>query len=220
MDPARNAEVAMKRTAGWTATITLAMGMIGLAQQPESKPVIAVCLTFSEGLAIDAPLKGAILSEVRRVWEPLGVLVGEKVADTSCDRPILIKSDREATREDGGGETAIAWVTFVAGRARQLVFVRMGRARMLVDAFSPAGSGMRPPGLTDQLLAKLLGRSLAHELGHVLLNSLAHERSGLMRARYGAHDVLRDLPSGYTLNADQRQRLLALARLDAQMAAK
>jgi hypothetical protein len=49
---------------------------------------------------------------------------------------------------------------------------------MLIDAFSP---GIRPRGLTDLLLAKLLGRTLAHELGHVLLNSLAHERSGLMR---------------------------------------
>ena len=168
----------MKRTAGWTAAITLAMGMTGLAQQPESKPLVTVCLTLSEGLAIDAPLKGAILSEVRRVWEPLGVLVDERVDDTPCDRPILVKSDREATREDGGGETAIAWVTFVAGRARQLVFVRMGRARMLIDAFSPARSGIRPPGLTYQLLAKLLGRSLAHELGHILLNSLGHERRG------------------------------------------
>jgi hypothetical protein len=220
MDPSRNAEVVMKRTAGWTAAITLAMGMTGLAQPPEPKPFITVCLTLSEGLAIGMPLKGAIVSEVRRVWEPLGVLVGERVDDTPCDRPILIKSDREATPADGGGETAIAWVSFIAGRARQLVFVRMGRARMLIDAFSPASSGMRPPGLTDQLLAKLLGRSLAHELGHVLLNSLAHERSGLMRARYGAHDVLRDLPTAYTLNADQSQRLLALNGLDAQMRPK
>ena len=210
MDPSRNAEVIMKRTAGWTAAITLAMGMTGLAQQPELEPALTVCLTVSDGLAMDASLKAAVLSEVNRVWRPLGVAVTERFeSDSTCDRPILVKSDREARPEDGGGEISIAWVTFVAGRARQLVFVRMGRARMLIDAFSPARCGIQPPGLTDQLLAKLLGRSLAHELGHVLLNSLAHERSGLMRARYGAHDVLRDIPSDYTLNPAQRERLFA-----------
>ena len=209
-----------KRCIGCSAVITVAMSLTGLAQQPESKPVLTVCLTLSEGLAIDAPLKGAILSEVRRVWEPEGVVVGERVDDTPCDRPILVKSDREARQEDGGGETSIAWVTFVAGRARQVVFVRMGRARMLIDAFSPVSSGKRPLALTDQLLSKLLGRSLAHELGHVLLNSLRHERSGLMRPRYGANDVLRDMQSGYNLNAEQRKRLLDLTTNAARITAR
>ena len=210
MDPARNAEVAMKRSAGWTAAITLAMGMTGLAQQPEAQPALTVCLTISDGLMMDVSLKAAVLSEVNRVWQPLGVAVTERIeSNGTCDRPILVKSDREARPEDGGGETSIAWVSFVAGRARQLVFVRMSRARMLIDAFSPARSGIRPPGLTEQLLAKLLGRSLAHELGHILLNSLGHERSGLMRARYDAHDMLRDIPSDYTLNPAQRERLFA-----------
>jgi hypothetical protein len=58
----------------------------------------------------------------------------------------------------------------------------------------------------------LIGRSLAHELGHILLNSLGHERSGLMRARYLAHDVKRDLPSAYTLDARQLSRLSAKTR--------
>ncbi len=199
-----------KQCAGWSAAITITMSVTGLAQQPESKPALTVCLTVSDGLTMDESLKAAVLSEVNRVWRPLGVSVTERLeSNSTCDRPILVKSDREARPEDGGGETSIAWVSFVAGRARQLVFVRMGRARMLIDAFSPARSGIRPPGLTGQLLAKLLGRSLAHELGHILLNSLGHERSGLMRARYGAHDMLRDIPSDYTLNQAQRERLFA-----------
>jgi hypothetical protein len=200
-----------KRTACWTAAITVAIGSTGLAQQPESKPTITVCLTLSEGLVIDAALKTAILSEVDNVWRPLGV--GVTVRDesaTRCDRPILVKHDREARPEDGGGgETAIAWVPFIAGRARPLVFVRLDRARMLIDAFSPGSVGIRPPGLSDQFLAKLLGRSLAHELGHILLNSRGHERSGLMRARYHAHDMLRDIPSDYALNPAQRERLFS-----------
>jgi hypothetical protein len=199
-----------KRYAGWSAAIIITMSVTGLAQESESKPALAVCLTVSEQLAIDAPLKAAILAEVNRVWQPLDVFVSVRdETERTCHRPILVKAGHEARPEDTGSETAIAWVPFTAGRARQIVFVRVDRARMLIDAFSPASSGIRPPGLTDQLLVKLLGRSLAHELGHVLLNSLAHERSGLMRARYGADDVLRDIPSDYALNPAQRERLFA-----------
>ena len=57
------------------------------------------------------------------------------------------------------------------------------------------------------LLAKLLGRSLAHELGHILLNSLRHETSGLMRAQYRAGYVLRMPASSYTLSPPERARL-------------
>ena len=39
------------------------------------------------------------------------------------------------------------------------------------------------------MLGKLLGRIVAHELGHVLLNSPSHADSGLMRALYQAGDV-------------------------------
>jgi hypothetical protein len=117
-----------------------------------------------------------------------------------------VKSDLEARPEDEGGEAAIARVSFVAGRARQVIFVRVDRARMLIDAFSP---GIRPPGLTDLLVAKLLGRTLAHELGHVLLNSLAHERSGLSRALSPARRAARSPVRLYAQRAATRPTLRA-----------
>jgi hypothetical protein len=97
-------------------------------------------------------------------------------------------------------------VPFVQGRARQLVFLRAGRARALIGALSP---GTRPEALTELLVARLLGRSLAHELGHILLNSRSHEDAGLMRARYRDRDVLSVSTSAYTLNPGQRARLFA-----------
>ena len=151
-----------------------------------------------------------IQTEVKRIWGGMGVTVGMREDfGKTCDRFILVKSSLEAGPEDATGETAIAWVPFAGKRARQVVFVRLDRARLLIEEFHPT-IGMRPPALGELLLAKLLGRSLAHELGHVLLNSLEHERSGLMRARYGAHDALRDVASEYTLNARQLDRLFAL----------
>ena len=106
---------------------------------------------------------------------------------------------------------------FVEGRARQLVFLRVGRARTLIDALSP---GTRPDALTELLVARLLGRSLGHELGHVLLNSRRHEAAGLMRARYRERDVLTVPTSAYTLNPAERARLFARMAGEPRLAAR
>jgi hypothetical protein len=183
----------------------------GLAQGAPRHPDagLTVCLTFSNALEIVAPVKSAILSEANRIWTAMGITVGlTENLETACERWILVKSALEATPGDTAGPTAIAWVPFVEKRARRVVFVSLNHARCLIEAFSPTNM-IRPPAQTDALIAKLVGRSLAHELGHVLLNSLDHEKSGLMRARYGARDALRDIPSDYTLNARQLDRLFA-----------
>ena len=106
---------------------------------------------------------------------------------------------------------------FVEGRARQLVFLRVGRARALIDALSP---GTRPEALTELLVARLLGRNLGHELGHVLLNSQSHEDAGLMRAGYRDGDVLSVPTSAYTLNAVERARLFARMTGEPRLAAR
>ena len=43
---------------------------------------------------------------------------------------------------------------------------------------------------TDE--AVLLGRAIAHELGHLLAGSNAHARTGLMRAKWTVSEILRD----------------------------
>ena len=168
---------------------------------------LAVCLALSPKVVISARGAAVVLAESNAIWIQHGV--GIRWTEQSggrCDRLIAVKGDQEALAEDATSESALGWVPFVAGRARHLVFLRVGRARMLVNALSP---GSRPEGLTELLLAKLLGRSLAHELGHVLLNSQSHEESGLMRARYRASDVLSIPAPAYTLNAVERAQLFA-----------
>jgi hypothetical protein len=160
----------------------------------------------SPALTITSSQKTAVLAEVNAIWQTHGVVVQQTWEDEACDRLIVVKSDVEARPEDVSPTMALAWVPFVQGRARQLVFVRVSRARTLIDGLS---HGTRPEGLTDLLVAKLVGRSLGHELGHVLLNTKAHQTTGLMRARYRADEVLHDPPASYTLDAEQRVRLFA-----------
>jgi hypothetical protein len=57
------------------------------------------------------------------------------------------------------------------------------------------------------MLARLLGRALAHELGHYLLGSRAHTAGGLMRASYNDFDVVSAEASHFSLEPMQTSAL-------------
>ncbi len=197
------------RLAGATCACVVALAASGAAaaQAPVQSPQLAVCLVLSQKLPISVRAAAVVLAESHAIWTPHGVGVRwAEPFDESCDRLISVKGDQEALAEDATSESALGWVPFVEGRARQLVFLRVGRARTLIGALSP---GTRPEALTELLVARLLGRSLGHELGHVLLNSRHHEASGLMRERYREREVLSVPTAAYTLNAVERARLFA-----------
>ena len=201
-------------TTGVALVIAVVMPRLAIAQPPTP----ATCLVLSPKLSLDTRSTGIVMEEMRTIWAPLGVVIrAVDAADESCLRIILVKADVEARPEDVAEPTALGWVPFVAGRARQLVFLRPARARLLIDALRP---GKRPQGLTDLLLAKLMGRTLAHEVGHVLMNSVRHEESGLMRAKFEATDVLRWPVTSYTLNPSERTRLFTQLSASSRRAAQ
>jgi hypothetical protein len=60
---------------------------------------------------------------------------------------------------------------------------------------------------------ELLGRAIAHEIGHLLLGTSDHPRSGLMRATWKAVEIRRDMPLDWLFSGEQgaemRRRLAA-----------
>ena len=51
--------------------------------------------------------------------------------------------------------------------------------------------------------APVLGRAIAHEIGHLLLRSNAHTETGLMREVWTAEQVVRNRREDWTFSADQ-----------------
>jgi hypothetical protein len=60
-----------------------------------------------------------------------------------------------------------------------------------------------PPGEVDVLLGRMLGRALAHELGHYLLRSPTHTRFGLMRGDRTVPEFLAPGRAGFEVDAVQ-----------------
>jgi len=207
------------RLASATTACVIALAASGAAAQTAVQSrQFSVCLVLSPKLSISERAAALVVAESNAIWSPHGVGVRSAApSNDSCDRLISVKGDHEALPEDVSSESALGWVPFVKERARQLVFLRVGRARAMIDALSP---GPNPDALTELLVARLLGRSLGHELGHILLNSRSHEAAGLMRARYHARDVLNIPISAYTINAAERARLFARMTGEARLAVK
>jgi hypothetical protein len=67
-----------------------------------------------------------------------------------------------------------------------------------------------PTTLADTLVARALGRALAHEIGHYLLGTGQHSAHGLMRASFAPQDLLLDaIRSLYGLNSHEHAKLVS-----------
>jgi hypothetical protein len=64
----------------------------------------------------------------------------------------------------------------------------------------------------DTLLARAMGRALAHELGHYLLASTAHTEGGLMKAVLTAVELFMPDSRGFRIEAEQRGLVAARLR--------
>lgn len=191
--------------AGCASVVAMSLSGVAAAQTPVQAPTMKVCLVLSPKLAIESRVAPTVLSEIQIIWKVLGAEVrAVNRSDDNCTRIIAVKADHEALPQDLSREDALAWVPFAAGNARQLMFLRVSRARLFVAGIL---TGPQPDAFRELMLGRLLGRMVAHELGHVLLNSQTHADSGLMRAHYRANDVLRLNVSAYTLNPAERTRL-------------
>ena len=62
----------------------------------------------------------------------------------------------------------------------------------------------------DRVLARVLGRALAHEIGHFLLRSKTHSKNGLMRAEQIGSDLMAPGHHGFTLSPEEIQRFHAI----------
>ena len=87
-------------------------------------------------------------------------------------------------------EPALASLLFTAEGPGTVLYASVDRARSLVHSVE-RGAPM-PAALADWRAAVLLGRAVAHELGHYLLRSSAHAKTGLMRASFSAGDASND----------------------------
>jgi hypothetical protein len=158
-----------------------------LLEQGEDTPALTVRLY---NLA-DAPAKEIVQArnEAGRIfmqagievrWLPCALSLQEALKNTACEEPSgpldldLVISTSSNTRPGIATDTSLGFAFPLARQSQAVVLLE--RATKLA-----ASSGV-PAGI-------ILGNAMAHEIGHLLMQSMEHSRTGIMRSRWGKDEL-------------------------------
>jgi len=178
-----------------------------------SSLTIAVHMThgMSNQIAKDA------LREASTIWKRGGVTLDWHATSEPPDggggrSPVSVTFD-DAPGSVAGQDVPLGWVTLDAsGVPEGTIFLSRRNALRLVDTIGEYRE--RPLKFKERLIARALGRALAHELGHYLTGSKEHSVSGLMKGRRLADEFFSTACVGFDVNGGERRlaaRMLARA---------
>jgi len=157
-----------------------------------STPQLSLSLNLASSQELSAMSTGALVAEVNAIWWHSHVSLIWRTADVSDPLPAMPESENWlrvlvlARQRSNGGETS----TFTVGElvrtegARPIAIASLTAARRIVDE-SQRFQILEGPRDYDHRLGVVLGRAVAHEIGHYLLGP-AHATHGLMSANIDA----------------------------------
>ncbi len=184
----------------------------GVVQGYISGHPFQVELRIVPGPGLDPRFVASAASELVAVWGPLGVDVVPFTKALS-PRPatgvtMVIVEALPAERQ----ANTLGWVGFQDDKtAAPLIFVSVSAVRRLIEPTNFKGAPfMRiPQAGRDRYIARAIGRAAAHELGHFLLSSRAHTRSGLMREQFHPQELIEEPRASFRLERTERTQLAA-----------
>ena len=204
------------------ASTAFAAGAMAPASSSAIPPMIVNVTAAQE---VSPALVARILAETDAIWRPSGIAfiwqraarvvvpyarAGETGPYVPNTLRLVIGGNRGAGRD---GRLPLGWILFDAGAPAQEIYLSHANAlRLMAEARGVIGLvEQMPPVQHEMLLARAMGRALAHELGHYLLASTVHTRGGLMKATLTAVELF--LPESYRLRIEPAQRRVIAARL-------
>lgn len=160
-------------------------------------------------------------SEASAIWQRYGVQIQWPVGrrDVQCPRlhgtfDVLVQYQASSVENASG--SSVLGRTHLAPAAidRVGIFVDYDETQQLLESLS--ASRLIPlvghPDIGPADIGRALGRVLAHEIGHVLLDAPRHQPWGLMRRAFAPDDLAARQRWSYTLSKQEVERLAARER--------
>jgi hypothetical protein len=206
------------------AAATFATSLAAAAPPASALPPIVVAVTVTAN--VSPSLVSRVLDETDAVWRASGLSfvwrrtppsAAPRLDQPSGDAPgtlrIVIGDSRSAAHD---GLVPLGWIEFDEGVPAREIYLSYGNAmEFMRSAQGIVGIIDQMPTLEREIkLARLMGRALAHELGHYLLASKAHTATGLMQASHTAMSFFDRERHGFDVDSAQRQQLVARLRQD------
>jgi hypothetical protein len=196
-----------------TIASTLLLCLLELAASPW--PRRRVDIVF-EGARMRPRREAAAMQEVTGIWAAYGVEVrranpndeewdgARRLTVVLADHPDL--ADHQKRHVTG---SVLASISFLDDLPQPTIVVYPITIAAIVSDSTLLGlhASEWPPDLRELVLGRVLGRALAHEIGHFLLRSRSHAAIGLMRANPPVADLVARGRQSFFLSADDEKRL-------------
>jgi hypothetical protein len=172
------------------AALVLPRSVIAAGNNLSAPPFsLAALLTVAPDLPMMS--RSVLMSEAERIWRREGVaLQWSKVPDhdaPSAALRVLVISRREAVMA-GSPKAWTVGELVPHGGQRPLAIASIAGAERVLDASGSRVLHLDKPELVHYRLGIVLGRAVAHEIGHYLLATATHADHGLMRASIDARE--------------------------------
>ena len=187
--------------------------------------LLHVSLALPSTPALPPGILRTAVAEAAGLWSPYGVAVDvaapfDSAQDRTCgwapdDSAVLtvvaIETRRTvSSRAPAGWRGALGAITFDPnGTPAPVITVFLtDMERFIADTeVLGAHEWQWPPSLHDEVVGRVLGRVLAHEIGHFVLRMRGHADVGLMRQVLSANDMVEPSRRGFALSRKEAERL-------------
>jgi hypothetical protein len=191
-------------------SVTIGAASLNAADRDTSEPTLRLRVRMAAGLDQQILLRAK--AEIDAIWRQYGVeftWTTREHDDADPPPDLWIQFvDQQVSSYTGTG--AIAWVPFVDGSP--MPYVRVSRPAALALLATKSWVDDRPlqessAWVRDVALGRIIGRAIAHEIGHYLLGSMSHAPGGLMRSAISTDNLIGPSRQSFVLRKEDVRAL-------------
>jgi hypothetical protein len=194
------------------SVVTITMTTLGLDASSDAclgqgRAVSQVTLLLVDRVGLSRDAHGEMVRETIQLWSAAGVDVSwSKLpaagSKESTEIPamsashalvtVIVKPDMpEDLRSRLASARVMASILFINDKPTTLIAAYPAEVERLLETvrMDVRPVGERPAAYRHRLMGRVLGRAIAHELGHFLFGSSVHAPDGLMRAKHRLDDL-------------------------------
>ena len=189
-----------------------ARGAAGGGQAAPAVIEVDIALTASR---LADNVRAAMVQEAERIWRPYRIALRWRAGTAgnveTAHLRVVVVMQAESVEPSLRRTTVAELLPHAGDRAAIIVSVSAAQGTLREAAQAAPGT----PAGADEQLGLILGRALAHEIGHFVLGTHTHAPTGLMRALIPASDLAGARADVFVLD-DSARRWIEARRQNAQ----
>ena len=200
------------------ANVAVLLAALGPPAAPVNRTAPPIVINISAASNVSASLIRLAQSEADAIFRSAGVsFIWRQGQDRPPSLHVVFGNDGGPKRDT---KTPIGWIRFEDGAPTREIYLSYANAeRFLADSREVVGNLQNKTiAEREMLLGRLMGRALAHELGHCLLATKEHTRNGLLKGARSAQEFFSQNPSAFAIGPAERRQLVARLSKESDLA--